>query len=106
MRPCSSPLGTKLSNVRSPAARPDRLLPLPRVLEHARVCSLELELDLAAPACELADLASLLCARALDLPVHARELELQALNLEHVGTRGLAPGFDEQLCDERGQLGI
>ena len=42
----------------------------------------------------------------LDLAVHARELELQALDLEHHGPGGLAARFDHQLRHERGQLGV
>src|SRR2546421_12054172 len=81
-------------------------LPVPRLLEHARVGAVELELDLGAAAGEARDIAPLLRAGPPDLAVHARELELESLHLEHLRPGGLPSGFDDQLGHQRGQLGI
>src|SRR5205085_11548566 len=81
-------------------------LRLAALLQHARVRAVELQLDLAAPARELAHLPAPARADAVDLAVHASELELQALDLEHVRTLGLATRFHDELGDQCAELGV
>src|SRR6185437_14840941 len=76
------------------------VLPLPRLLQHATVGPVELPLDLGSLAGKHADIAALLTASALDLPVEARELELQSLRLE---LGGLGHRLPSALDDQLGQ---
>jgi len=58
---------------------------LPRLLEHPSVGPVELALYLGATLGEIAHVACALTASLTDLAVDARELQLQALDLEHPG---------------------
>src|SRR5436190_21521825 len=82
------------------------LLPLPGVVQYARVGPVEVELDLGAAPGELADLPALARAAAVDHAIHAGELELQTLDLERVGPHSFATSLDDELGHQRGKLGI
>src|SRR5439155_4113111 len=81
-------------------------LRLTALLQHARVRAVELQLDLVAPARELADLPAPARADAVDLAVHAGKLELKALHLEHVRALGLATRFHDELGDQCAELRV
>src|SRR5207302_7539486 len=104
-RPDAMPL-----NRRAPATAALRLrggaLLVPRALQHASIGAVELSPDCRSALRERADVAALLAPRAHDLTIEARELELQALHLEHRRIGLLAPSLDDQLGEQRLELGI
>src|SRR6266550_9227471 len=83
-----------------------RALLVPRALQHAPAGAVELAPDRRSALRERAHVAALLAPRAHDLTIEARELELQALHLEHRRILLLAPGLDDQLGEQRLELGI
>src|SRR2546430_14122929 len=81
-------------------------LPVPRLLEHARVGAVELELDIGAAAGEARDIAPLLRAGPPDLAGHAREPEPASLHLGPLRPGGLPSGLPDQLRPQPGHLGV
>jgi hypothetical protein len=65
--------GSSVTPQRQNAPHP---LPLPRLLQHLPVSAIEIPFDLGLAPRERVDVAAVLAARALDLAVDARELEL------------------------------
>src|SRR5204863_7109659 len=104
-RPDAMPLKRRAPD--TPALRlGGRALLVPRALQHALVGAVELAPDGRSALRESAHVAALLAPRAHDLTIEARELELQALHLEHRRILLLAPGLDDQLGEQRLELGI
>src|SRR5438128_776719 len=83
-----------------------RTLLIPRAFQHAPVGAIERTLDSGSALGERAHVAALLPPRAHDLAVDARELELQALHLEHCRIGLLAPRLDHQLGEQSLELSI
>src|SRR5207253_11069484 len=104
-RPDAMPLTRRAPH--APALRlRGRALPVTRALQRAPVGAVELAPDCRSALRERAHVAALLPPRAHDLAIEARELELQALHLEHRRIGLLAPSLDDQLGEQRLELGI
>src|SRR5580658_7322762 len=80
--------------------------PIPRLLQHPLVRTIELQLHLRSAPRQAAHVTSLAAALTLNLALDPRELQLQALHLEHRAVRLLAAGRHHQLCEQPRELRI